>query len=802
MERNAVFRDGVLVVDGRPRLLLAGDYPYYRDRPERWAAKLQRMAELGLQVVTLYVPWRHHRVEDASGEARFVFDDGLGDNRDLVGFLELVRDAGLLALVKPGPFVHGEIQLGGLPDSVSPTVDPSFPALVGADGKVETSQDLALPSALSKPFLAETGTWLGAVSKVLEPFVHPHGPVLAVQLGNEGIYSNSSLPIAADDYSAPSLTLFRTHLARKYRVIDVLDRYYGSAYGSFGEVEPVREWPGADGLVSVLDRGRFSGAYLNTAYAHWSEQVKVDLPRTANLLPPARESWLQESQQGARLDAWLSRVRPEGLPPGTTYGITSWVGFAIDDEETLVCYSIAAKRRRGPNFEENWSLRWNDPRCAYSAVTTYQALFALGLGCTGFNVYPACATDEWGPWISMDRDHLERTLEDASVHDPPYAREAPIGLEGEPAAKFESLGVLTHYLAAAGENLVSCRPRVDVAWGFYAPYSHVAAWNPPADERWRGLRLPQLSTDHLWSFITTALARDSGFELLDIESVAPEDLARYPRIVLGGSFFAAEAVQEKLAAYVEGGGTLAISWESPLYDDLLQHCEILQDRILGHGFTGPETEVEVGELGGRYRVRPLRLPDGAEPLLSSDSGVHGYSVQRGAGRVIYWDAPLDRTTAHVLLEQVGLEAPVRSGDGPSPICLELENPDADTGFLVVLGRHDEGSVFHRVWRGKELEIHLPARGCALVEVSGSRLAGGFVKGLDDRNGHRCSPSVRWGRDEICAAEPCDLAFRRDAGGGFDLRATPASALDGVRFDPTDPSSTDHPRTRATTGTDH
>src|ERR1041384_308713 len=125
--RSVRFEDGALVVDGEKRLLIAGDYPYYRDRPERWAAKLAQMRAVGIEGVTFYIPWRHPLVVEADGSRRFVFSGGPEDNRNVVRFIEEIGRAGLLGLAKPGPFIHAEVQIGGLPDHVSPSHDTTLP---------------------------------------------------------------------------------------------------------------------------------------------------------------------------------------------------------------------------------------------------------------------------------------------------------------------------------------------------------------------------------------------------------------------------------------------------------------------------------------------------------------------------------------------------------------------------------------------------------------------------------------------------------------------------------------------------
>ena len=184
-------RDGVLHLAGRPQLVLAGDYPYYRDDPRRWTDKLTAIRAAGLTTVSFYVPWRHHEVD-----GRFVFD-GPG-SRNLTGFLGAVAGSGLFALAKPGPHVHAELPLGGLPDRLGPDLDPRLRPVRGPGGVPLRSHGRALPSLGDPVFAGEVDRWLAAAGDALKQWQFPNGPLVAVQAGNEGLYGETAL--ALDEY--------------------------------------------------------------------------------------------------------------------------------------------------------------------------------------------------------------------------------------------------------------------------------------------------------------------------------------------------------------------------------------------------------------------------------------------------------------------------------------------------------------------------------------------------------------------------------------------------------------------------
>src|SRR5256886_51123 len=123
---------GVVAVDGTPDVLVSADYPYYRDDPRVWADRLRSLRdELGIGVVSAYVPWRHHQ-PDADRAPDFT---GAGDpGRDVVGFVAHCHRLGLGVILKPGPFIHAETNYGGLPDWVRPGPGSGIEAVLDAAG--------------------------------------------------------------------------------------------------------------------------------------------------------------------------------------------------------------------------------------------------------------------------------------------------------------------------------------------------------------------------------------------------------------------------------------------------------------------------------------------------------------------------------------------------------------------------------------------------------------------------------------------------------------------------------------------
>ena len=195
-----VVREGVFEIDGKPRVLLIGDYPYYRDRVENWEARLRAQAEAGLDVLSCYVPWRHHAPRDPLKGGAYDFEGTTQSNRDLVRLVEMARDRSLRVLLKPGPFIHAELAYGGLPDYVDPSANLEIePELDAHDHPIKwptghvRGRQRSLPAPFDATYLRYVSDWFESLNqRVLQGRTWPQGPIIGLQLMNEGIYSDSS----------------------------------------------------------------------------------------------------------------------------------------------------------------------------------------------------------------------------------------------------------------------------------------------------------------------------------------------------------------------------------------------------------------------------------------------------------------------------------------------------------------------------------------------------------------------------------------------------------------------------------
>ncbi|MBR6634337.1 MAG: beta-galactosidase, partial [Clostridia bacterium] len=93
--------------DGKPIKLISGAVHYFRNLPDTWSDIFGKMRAMGCNCVETYCAWNMH--EKKPGE--FDFDGIL----DIAKFIKTAADEGLMAIVRPGPYICAEWEFGGLP---------------------------------------------------------------------------------------------------------------------------------------------------------------------------------------------------------------------------------------------------------------------------------------------------------------------------------------------------------------------------------------------------------------------------------------------------------------------------------------------------------------------------------------------------------------------------------------------------------------------------------------------------------------------------------------------------------------
>ena len=99
--------DKTFLLNGQPFVVKAAEVHYPRIPRPYWEHRIQMCKALGMNTLCLYVFWNIH--EQREGQFDFT------GNNDVAAFCRLAQKNGMYVIVRPGPYVCAEWEMGGLP---------------------------------------------------------------------------------------------------------------------------------------------------------------------------------------------------------------------------------------------------------------------------------------------------------------------------------------------------------------------------------------------------------------------------------------------------------------------------------------------------------------------------------------------------------------------------------------------------------------------------------------------------------------------------------------------------------------
>lgn len=153
------YNNDCFLKDGKPFQYISGSIHYSRIPQAYWRDRLLKMYMTGLNAIQVYVPWNFH--ESVQGIYNFTGD------RDLVHFLDLANQTGLLVILRPGPYICAEWEMGGLP------------------AWLLQKPNIILRSA-DTDYLQAVSNWLAVLLPKVRPWLYINGGnIITVQVENE-----------------------------------------------------------------------------------------------------------------------------------------------------------------------------------------------------------------------------------------------------------------------------------------------------------------------------------------------------------------------------------------------------------------------------------------------------------------------------------------------------------------------------------------------------------------------------------------------------------------------------------------
>ncbi|KAI5943663.1 beta-galactosidase-1-like protein isoform X2 [Manis javanica] len=230
--------NGRFLLDGVPFRYVSGSLHYFRVPRVLWADRLFKMRMSGLNAVQFYVPWNYHEPEP--GVYNF------NGSRDLIAFLNEATIANLLVILRPGPYICAEWEMGGLPAWLL--------------------RKRTIHLRTSDPdFLAAVDSWFKVLLPKIYPWLyHNGGNIISIQVENEyGSYRACDF-----NYMQHLAGLFRALLGDKI-LLFTTDGPEGLRCGSLQGLFTTVDFGPADNMTRIftlLRKYEPNGPLVNSEY--------------------------------------------------------------------------------------------------------------------------------------------------------------------------------------------------------------------------------------------------------------------------------------------------------------------------------------------------------------------------------------------------------------------------------------------------------------------------------------------------------------------------------------------------------
>lgn len=238
------------LLDGKPFQIIAGSIHYTRIPRAYWRERFHLARAMGLNTVTMYVFWNVH--EPRPGIFNFSGQD------DLAEFIREAQQEGLYVILRPGPYVCAEWELGGYPSWL-------------------LSQRNLLLRSRDPAYLAAQDAWFNQLGKVVKPLLLQNGgPIIAIQVENEyGSFGDDHQYM--EDVKA---ALVKSGMAAP--VLYTADGPPELGRGTLPDLPAVANFGGGDAqkAFAALEKFRpngpkMSGEYWDGWFDHWGDKHHV-----------------------------------------------------------------------------------------------------------------------------------------------------------------------------------------------------------------------------------------------------------------------------------------------------------------------------------------------------------------------------------------------------------------------------------------------------------------------------------------------------------------------------------------------
>ena len=502
---------------------------YFRVDKRYWSVCFERIKRAGFRIISTAIPWNLH--QDRNKDIDF---NGFQDPRkDLIVFLELAREFGFKVILRPGPWISGQWKNGGIPDFV--LKDNDLLARDAENKTVELENLVGVPggklvSYLHPHFQHFMKNYMKTMIETTRNYIHPRGPVFLVEFDFETSFCHKTGPGDADYNEYIIKTLYPDYLKGKYEDIKALNAAYKEKNKDFTDVEPPRDFTGAElkHLPKFFDWFHFKEWALSNFLTGLEELFKsyTVLPLFFRSLYFKNENPLPEFS-----------LRTEGEQEHLVGASVFPDGSAFDLMQKARYMRAMSDFAWAPSFiSGNFTANRSESEIMFPITDGRRRFFvAAGLagGFKGLNHY-----------MFVNRDHW-------------YG--APVDKDGTIGTGFEIIKRLN--IAIPKMDLNQLQSDQSLAAAFYRPYQWLT-----------GLPKPQMFTyiNRLLKDTFNGICRDFsrlGFDFAVGDIAVPAKLEKYNTVFIPVAEVLSGEIQENIISLAEKGVNIILCGLMPKYDE-------------------------------------------------------------------------------------------------------------------------------------------------------------------------------------------------------------------------------------------
>lgn len=292
--------DKTFLLNGKPFVVKAAELHYPRIPRPYWEHRIKMCKALGMNTVCLYVFWNIHEQQ----EGKFDFTG----NNDVAEFCRLAQRNGLYVIVRPGPYVCAEWEMGGLPwwllkkkDIRLREPDPYFMERV-------------------KLFERKVGEQLASLT------IQNGGPIIMVQVENEyGSYGENKAYVSAirdivRQSGFDKVTLFQCDWASNFEKNGLDDLVWTMNFGTGADIDQQFRRlgelrPNAPQMCSEF----WSGWFDKWGARHETRPAKAMVEGIDEMLSKGISFSLYMTHGGTSFGHWAGANSPGFAPDVTSY---------------------------------------------------------------------------------------------------------------------------------------------------------------------------------------------------------------------------------------------------------------------------------------------------------------------------------------------------------------------------------------------------------------------------------------------------------------------------------------------------